>query len=323
VTVVLNLEKMALDIMRGKRISKDEARELWSAGLSSLLFHADQVRRYFKGDRVHLCGIINAKSGACAEDCKFCAQSAHHATGVPRYPLVWQDDIAAAYGRAADAGACCFGVVSSGAVLSDDDIAQMCAVAPKLQGRPRLSVSFGSLSTEALRRLKASGVRRIHHNLETAESFFPNICTTHSFADRIETIRRAKAEGLEECSGGIMGLGETLSQRLELAFTLRELDVDSVPLNFLNPIPGTPFEKLAPLSGSEILRTIAVFRFILPDKIISVCGGREINLRDLQSWIFYAGASGMMVGGYLTTSGRDIYKDLQMIKDLGLGIEHP
>jgi biotin synthase len=174
------------------------------------------------------------------------------------------------------------------------------------------------MDEETARILKDAGMETYHHNLETARSFFPSVCTTHDYEDDVQTVRAAKRAGITVCSGGIFGLGETLSQRLELAFTLKELTVDSVPLNFLNPVPGTPLEGADHLTPLECLKTIALFRFILPATRISVCGGREHNLRDLQSWIFHAGASGAMVGNYLTTSGRQVDKDLQMIGDLGL-----
>ena len=169
--------------------------------------------------------------------------------------------------------------------------------------------------------LVKSGLKRINHNLETSESFFPNVCSTHAFADRVNTIRVAKESGLEICSGAIFGIGEGINDRINLAFTLKDLDVDVVPLNFLHPIPGTPFEDCTPLTPMEALKIISVFRFILPDKDIKVAGGREVNLRDLQSWMFYAGANSTMIGNYLTTKGRKVEEDLQMINDLKLELE--
>jgi biotin synthase len=169
--------------------------------------------------------------------------------------------------------------------------------------------------------LKDSGLSRYHHNLETDEEFFSALCTTHSFKERVETIKIAKEEGLEVCCGGIFGVGETWQARLNLAFKLKELEVDSIPLNFLNPIKGTPFENITPLHPLEILRIIAIFRFIHPKREIRICGGREVNLRDLQSWMYYAGADGAIIGNYLTTLGRPPEEDLKLIKDLGLEME--
>jgi biotin synthase len=174
------------------------------------------------------------------------------------------------------------------------------------------------LTKEAALRLKEAGLNRFHHNLETARSFFPCICTTHAYAEDLDTLRNARQAGLQVCSGGIFGLGESPEQRLELAYTLKEMEVDSVALNFLDPIPGTPLEKAAPVAPLEHLRFVALFRYILPDKDIRICGGREYGLRDLHPLVFWAGASGIMIGNYLTTKGRDHLADVQMIQDLGL-----
>ena len=181
--------------------------------------------------------------------------------------------------------------------------------------------SLGLLDIDTALRYKKAGLKNYHHNLETSESFFKNICSTHSYKESIETVRIAKKTGFRVCSGGIFGMGETPQQRVELAFTLKELDVDCIPMNFLNPISGTPLENMPPMKPLEILKTIAVYRFILPQKDIIICGGREINLRDLQSFMFVAGANGTMLGNYLTTKGRAAKEDLQMIKDLGLDAE--
>jgi len=314
-----SLRRLTSAIISGKPIGPAAAMTLWSVGFYELLQAADQVRRHFKGERVNFCSIINARSGVCGEDCHYCAQSAHHSTGAAVYPLVSEATILQHLVAAEAAGARCFGIVTSGRSLADDDVSVVCAAAARAGGRKiRVSASLGELDETALRRLKASGVRCFHHNLETAESHFSRICTTHRYGDRVATVRAAKSAGLEVCSGGILGLGESREQRVEFAMTLRDLAVDSVPLNILNPVKGTPFENLPRLSCEEILRSIALFRLILPDRDISVCGGREANLRDLQSRIFHAGANGMMVGGYLTTPGRPLEQDIQMIKDLGL-----
>jgi biotin synthase len=313
---------LCAEVIKGKSATREDAADLWERDLDALLLHANKVRRHFKGDRVNLCSIINAKSGACSEDCAFCAQSAHHGTDVPRYPLVDAKRITAAFNEAQNRGAGCFGIVTSGRQLSSADIEKIGEAISKIKNKKaRISASVGELDRKALEYLKKCGLTRIHHNLETAPSFFPSVCTTHRFTDRVKTVHNAKAAGLEVCCGGIFGIGETPEQRIEFDLTLKDLNVDSIPMNFLNPIPGTPLASQKPLSCQEILRTIAVFRLILPDKDISICGGREKNLRDLQSWIFYAGANGMMAGGYLTTPGRSVEQDLQMIKDLGLRVQ--
>lgn len=303
-----------------------------------LLFWANKIRRRFKGDSVKLCSIINAKSGMCSEDCRFCAQSAHSRAEVKSYPLVSPSEITEAYERAAAAGALCFGVVTSGRGISDEDVARVGEAVKKISSgahlaqkcsggvsrritRAKISASLGELAIEQLAFLKECGIEKYHHNIETSERFFPSVCTTHTYADRIRTLRAVKSAGLELCCGGLLGLGETPRDRLDFALTLKKINPDSVPLNFLNPVAGTALENATPLSAREILGLIAAFRFILSDKDISVCGGREINLRDMQSWIFYAGANGMMTGGYLTTTGRSPEEDKKMIADLGFEIE--
>lgn len=333
--VYKHLKELTQNIIDGHKITSDEAASLLTCDLQELLYQANRLRMHYKEDKVKLCSIINAKSGQCSQDCKFCAQSAHHNVPIETYPLVSIKEIEAGLRKAVDSKAQCFGIVTSGHSIVEDEINQIslalrqnkqvcnalhpyAADSSKGNVRIKFSASLGCLGKEDIAKLRESGLQKFHHNLETSESFFPNICTTQNYSERIDTIKAAKQAGLEVCSGGIIGLGETSAQRLELAFTLRELDVDSVPINILNPIVGTPLENQNRLSVSEILRTIAVFRFVLPEKDISICGGREVNLRDMQSWMFYAGANGMMIGGYLTTPGRPVETDLKMIEDLGL-----
>ena len=310
-------------------IDRKEALELMScegAELYALLARAGAVRERTKGRGVKLCAILNAKSGRCPENCAFCAQSAHHCTDAPEYPLVGAEAMAARAREALALGAREYSIVTSGAgIRREEELRTLEQGLARVREETALMrcASLGNLDEEALARLKAAGLQTFHHNLECARSFFPRICTTHSYEEDVATVRRAKAAGLRVCSGGIFGLGESPAQRVELAETLRELDVDSVPVNFLNPIPGTPLEGRHDLTPLECLRIIAVFRLMLPDKDIVVCGGREVNLRDLQSWIFLAGANGMLVGDYLTTSGRDGAADLQMVRDLGLEVLPP
>jgi biotin synthase len=285
------------------------------------LASADDVRRFFKGDKVDFCGIINVKSGACSEDCAFCAQSAHHSTDSPVYALVSTDE-ALERARAVEASGAnklCY-VTSGPGVETDEELDRICESISLIAQETSLDrcASLGELERSQLERLKAAGLQSLHHNVETSRSHFDNICSTHSYEDRTRTVRLAKDVGFYVCSGGIFGMGETPEQRIEMAFDLRELDIDSVPLNFLNPIPGTRLENTEPLSALEILKTIALFRFILPDKDIRVCGGRERNLRSLQPLMFVAGANCTVLGNYLTTPGRDSSEDLEMIADLGL-----
>ncbi len=288
--------------------------------LPLLFYGACRIRDHYNGRGIRLCAIVNAKSGRCPEDCAFCAQSAHHQTEIEAYPLMGPDEILLKAQEAKAMGARRFAIVTSGKALSAkelDDAVQAIRLIKEEAGLIPCA-SLGMLTKEAALRLKEAGLNRFHHNLETARSFFPSICTTHAYEEDLDTLRRAKEAGLQVCSGGIFGLGESPEQRLELAYTLKEQSVDSVALNFLDPIPGTPLEKAAPLAPLEHLRFVALFRFILPDKDIRICGGREYGLRDLHPLVFWAGASGIMIGNYLTTRGRDHQADLQMIQDLGL-----
>lgn len=292
--------------------------------LPCLFAAASRMREHFFGNSVSLCAIVNAKSGRCPEDCAFCAQSAHHSTSAAVYPLLDEADIISGASAAADAGASCYGIVTSGSGIAPGaELDRLCSVIKEIRkaGIIAPSASLGTINSETAAILRQAGLVTYHHNLETARSFFPNICSTHDYEDDVETVRVAKEAGFRVCSGGIFGLGESMEQRVEMAFTLKGLGVDSVPINFLDPVPGTPMDSATPLTPLECLHTIAIFRFILPEAHITVCGGREKNLRELQSWIFLAGASGMMTGNYLTKQGRQPETDRRMIEDLGLNIE--
>jgi biotin synthase len=284
--------------------------------LPEVMAAASAVRARYFGRRVQLCSILNARSGACPEDCVFCAQSAHHHTAVPAYDLLASEEILRARREAASLPIDRYGIVTSGPAVGDADLERICATVRAPTPSPATwCASLGALGAGGLRRLREAGVRRFHHNLETAESHFPRICTTHAYADRIATVRAAKEAGLEVCSGGILGLGETAAQRVELALALAREDVDAIPLNFLIPVPGTRMADASPLSPLDILRSIAMFRLTNPAAEIKVCAGR-VHLRDLQSQIFLAGASGMMIGPLLTVAGRDVEQDLRMLRDL-------
>jgi biotin synthase len=316
---------LADQVINGQHISPEEARDILSIGnmtdIFSLMAEANRVRHHFKGNRIDLCAIINARSGKCSEDCAFCAQSVHHKTKIDEYPLMPTDTLTGRARNTADLKARRLSLVTSGrGINTEHDIEQICTALRQIKNNLaiRLCASLGTVSKDTLLRFKEAGLERYHHNLETSESFFPNICTTHTYQERVETVKNAKAAGLNVCSGALFGLGEEREHRIELAFALKELDVDSVPLNFLTPIPGTPLADAKPLPPLEILKTIAMFRFVLPDKDIRICGGREINLRGLQAFTYIAGANGTMIGNYLTTSGREASHDLQDIHDLSL-----
>ena len=275
------------------------------------------------GDSAQLCSIINAKSGRCMENCSFCAQSAHHQSSPPVYPLKSREEIIEGARIAQEEGSHCYGIVTSGTQPTfgaefDTVLSSIREIRERFDVEP--SASLGLLTQELAEALAEAGCVTYHHNLETARSFFPEVCSTHDYDDDVQTVKVAKEAGMKVCCGGILGLGESYEQRVELASTLRELDVDSIPLNFLNPIAGTPLEQHNSISAMDCARTITMFRYYLPQKPISICGGRETNLRELQSWIFMAGASGTMVGNYLTTTGRNRETDLQMLADLEVKI---
>ena len=306
---------------RGTAVTADVALRILKAAageLPAVFAAASAMRRRFRGNEIHLCSIVNARSGACSEDCVFCAQSVHHHTrcGVfgMRSPAVLVD----AYRQACTYPISRFGVVTSGPGPGARAIERLIeAVKATPKGSATWCASLGSVDAADLKRLRAAGIPRYHHNLETAESFFPKVCTTHSYSERLETLRRAREAGLQVCSGGILGMGESPRQRVEFALTLARERVDSIPLNFLVPIPGTPLEHCRPLEPMDILRTISMFRMTNPRAEIKVCAGR-VHLRGLQSMIFLAGATGMMMGPLLTVSGCDPEQDVQTLRDLEL-----
>jgi biotin synthase len=307
-------------------ISRDEA--LWlinletSADILDLLSWANRIREHFKGNKIHLCSIVNAKAGACSENCSFCAQSSHYQTGAPKYGFVDPEPVAEAADEANKNGVTAVGLVAAWKGLNEGPMLdEVCARVAEMKagGKTRPDVSLGIIKSQKVAdRLKEAGVECYGHNLESSRRFFPQTCTTHTFDDRLETIDHLKTAGIKICSGGIIGMGETREDRCDLAFELKAIGANVVPVNILNPIPGTPFAKNEPLPVMEILKTIACFRFILPRQEIMIAGGRTVNLRDAQSMIFMAGASALMVGNYLTTLNQPVEKDLQMLKDLGL-----
>lgn len=310
-------------VLEGKEVTPEEALELLALEgeeVYDLLLAAGKVRRRFKGSKVFFCSIVNAKSGLCPEDCAFCAQSFSASAAIETFPIQDPSYILEQAHAAVAAGAHEFSIVTSGKALGWRDLETVCEALEEMKANNSLvrCTSLGMLTDEKAARLKAAGLESYHHNLETSRRFFPQICSTYSYDESVETVRIAKRHGLSVCCGGIFGMGETDADRVELAFTLKELDVDSVPLNFLNPIPGTRLQDQPPLPPLEILSIIAVYRLVLPRKDILVCGGREVNLRDLQALMFLAGANGTMLGHYLTTKGRVPEEDLRMIADLGL-----
>lgn len=284
---------------------------------------ANRVREEFNGNEIDLCSLLNAKSGKCSEDCAFCAQSAHYKTESLVYPMMDTNRIVDEAKKAQRKGTGRFCLITSGRELNDEEFETILRALDRIRQETTLDLdcSLGTLSEERAEALKKVGVTRYNHNLETAETHFPKICTTHSFRDRIKTIEVLKDQGFSICCGGIIGLGESPQQRLELAFSLRKLGIDCIPFNILNPRPGTPLEHSEGIPPIEIIKTISLFRLVLPKGTIKIAGGREANLRDLQSLALLAGANGLIVGNYLTTPGRNAEDDLTMIRDVGFQIK--
>lgn len=311
--------------LAGKRPSADQAtawlRPADHAELSALLAAASLVRQVTYGDRVELCAIVNARSGRCSENCAFCAQSAHHAAAIESFALLAPDAILVQGRAAAASGIHRFSIVTSGkGFTGEQELDQVCRAVELLRRETELlpCVSLGLLTPVQARRLSSAGAERYHHNIEAGPHFFPEICTTHTFDDRVETIHIARDAGLELCVGGIIGLGETLAQRLDLAVAIADLQPDSVPLNFLNPIAGTPLAAQPRLSVTDALAATAVFKLHLPMAVLRTCGGREQVFGRLAGLMYLAGASATMTGNYLTTEGGCATVDTADVETLGL-----
>ena len=299
-----------------------EAVRLASEDLDHLLNTADQVRRQRWGARVSFCAIVNARCGVCSEDCAFCAQSSHHDTDVSPFGLIDADAMVDAARRAGRAGAARMGIVTSGSAISGCELDDVCAAVARITDETGVApcASLGSLSPQAARSLRDAGLSRYHHNLETSERFFPHVCTSHTYEDRVRTVRVALDAGLEVCAGGLFGMGETWEDRIDLALALRELSVSSIPINFLMPVPGTPMGGRPLLSADDALRTIALFRMLSPEAEVRVCGGRDLVLGSSGDRIYQAGATGAMIGDYLTQPGGDPAADLKAARALGLEV---
>lgn len=317
----LSLE-MARKVCDGGRLSDREIQYLidWpEEEFFDLLPGANLIRRHFWGNGIHLCAISNGKSGRCPEDCAFCAQSIHFSTNAPVYGLKPTDELVKDAEVYVGTPVNRFSIVASGRRVSSRTIDRVAETYGKLESS-QLSycASLGVADEDDLRRLKAAGVSRYHHNLETARSHFPNICTTHTYDERVETIEAAKRVGLQVCSGGIFGMGETDAQVVELALELKRLRVDSVPVNFLVPVEGTPMAGAQSITPQRCLKVTAMLRFILGGPEILIGGGRADNLKHLHSLVFMAGASGTLTGNYLTRTGEQLDRDLAMLTELGL-----
>ena len=320
-----NVYAIADEIIAGRRLSRnDDLSFLIKSGTDELCRNADRIRKALCGDHVDLCSIVNGRSGRCPENCKFCAQSAHNRTGIEEYPFLDEDSIVNECRHNADKGVHRFSIVTAGRTLTGGDFEKAVSAYSRMSRECgiKLCASHGLLTEEQFIRLRESGVTTYHCNIETSRRNFPNICTTHTFDDKIACIKRAQKCGLNVCSGGIIGMGETPEDRLDMALTLAELGISSIPINALRPIKGTPLESETPLTEEDILRTAAVFRFIVPTAYIRLAAGRII-MRDSGSAAFLSGANATITGDMLTTSGNDIEGDIKMLRGLGLDVSAP
>jgi biotin synthase len=293
--------------------------------LNELLTEARRVNTARFANRIELCSIVNIKSGRCSMDCRFCAQSGRYATDSPEFPLISHDDLIRETQAIWETGVSRVGWVASGCRTTDDDVKIIAnaalSVLATVDAKQICCASLGQLNRESLERLKAAGFKRYHHNLETSERFYPSICTTQRWRDRLATIERAKSVGLEICSGGLFGIGETWDDRLQLALTLQKLEVNSIPINFLNAVAGTPFQNRQPLDVEECLRIVALFRITVPNAAIRICGGRPKVFGNKLEELFQAGADALMTGNYLTTYGITPETDIQTIRSNGFEIQ--
>lgn len=319
----MKIEKLIEAIKNGYCITKEEAKWLYYETEENVLFDgANTIRKHFMGDRVDLCTIMNAKSGSCSENCKFCAQSSHYDTGIQTYPLVDEDEALQLARENFEAGVGHFSLVTSGATLLGEEFNKVLTILTRIkQELPELHlcVSLGMIDYEQAVALKKVGVEKYHHNIESSKNYFPNICTTHTYEERITTIIDVKKAGLAVCSGGIIGMGENVEDYLDMAFELKDLGVKSIPLNLLMPIKGTPLEEALSVEPLNFLRIAAMFRFILPDAFVRYGGGRSA-LGEYAKKGFLSGFNAVLTGNYLTTSGSTISQDIEMIKDLGLEV---
>ena len=317
----MNIEGLTERVIDGYRIKREDSELielLKSAELVELLKGADIVREKYSGDRIDLCSIIAGKSGNCGENCKFCAQSAFNHTACDVHPLLDYDEIYKVARSNEEEGVNRFAIVNSGKGPSDEDFEKLIRIYKRLSEELNISLcaSLGFLTQEQFDRLYAAGVRRYHNNIETSRGYFDKICTSHSFDDKVENIKRAKKAGLEVCSGGIIGMGEDIDDRIEMAFDLQELEISSIPINTLIPIKGTMLEGVKQLTEAEILRTVAIFRYINPEADIRLAAGRGLMENEGEK-AFVGGANSAITGNMLTTSGATIRSDMVLVKSMG------
>ncbi len=316
-------EEMKDKILRGKWIGREEALRLAEEPLEELRQAADEIRRKVCGSGFDLCTIVNAKCGRCSEDCRYCAQSAHYRTACEEsYPLLSTQELLEDARRNAQQGVLRYSMVTSGRRLSEEEVEQACESIRRIRAEVPIEVcvSFGLLDEVQFRKIKAAGASRVHCNLESSARYFPSVCTTHTYEEKIRTLQAAKRAGLSICSGGILGLGETMGDRIDMVLTARELGVKSIPVNLLNPIPGTPYENRVPLDNEEACRCVALFRFLIPDASIRLAGGRGL-LGDKGEACFLSGANAAISGDMLTTAGITVEKDMELLHSSGFEVK--
>lgn len=314
----MDLLKLRDKIIERDEISRDDALSLISADLKTLCKCADEIREHYCADKFDLCSIINAKSGKCSEDCKYCAQSAHYNTDVEEYSLLDAETILQAAKENERKGVLRFSLVTSGRKPTNNDLDKICEIIKRIKSECTIKIcaSLGLLDKSDLEKLKSAGLTRIHNNLESSRNYFKTVCSTHTTDDKIKTIKAAQETGLEVCSGGISGLGETFEDRIDLAFMLRDLKIMSIPMNFLCAIEGTPYENNKLLTTDEILRTCAIFRFINPKAFIRLAGGRYLT-KDNGQMCLKSGINSLITGDMLTTTGATIKSDIEMAEKSG------
>lgn len=313
-------------ILSGGAITKEEALLLADEPLKELSLAADELRKHFRGNVFDLCTIVNGKCGKCSEDCRYCAQSVHyHTSCTDSYPLLSAKELVNQAQHHKNNGVLRYSIVTSGKRLSDREVDEVCESIRIIRQQTgiQVCVSFGLLSLEQFRKIKEAGASRVHCNLETSARYFPQVCTTHSFQEKVDTLKAAMEAGLDICSGGILGLGETMEDRIDMVLTARELGVKSIPINILNPIKGTPYEHNPVVTNEELCRCVSIFRFLIPDGFIRLAGGRGL-IGDKGLQCFKSGANAAISGDMLTTAGITVQKDLELVAELGyeVRLEH-
>ncbi len=316
-------EELKQKIYAGADITRDEALALVNVPLEELTAAANEIREKVCENRFDMCTIVNGKCGRCPEDCKYCAQSAHYRTDCQEtYPLLSTEELVKGARYNKEQGVLRYSIVTSGRRLSDAEVEQVCGSIREIRRQVdiEICVSFGLLGEAQFRKIKEAGASRVHCNLESSRNYFPQICTTHTYDEKIETLKAAQRAGLSVCSGGIMGLGETMEDRIDMALTIKELGVKSIPVNLLNPIKGTPYENNRILTNDELCRIVAIVRFVIPDGFIRLAGGRGL-LGDKGEKCFRSGANAAISGDMLTTAGITVATDMALVKGLGYEVK--